>query len=624
MKHRFSAAVAGVGTLATAAGIVLVSSTAAFAATVPYEPDSHSVGTIAFYDGTGHQITSGNISDAPFAAYAVGSALPHAGDNQAKLVYAQPDPTKAETANWGVLALSATANTIPVTGGNVPPNTAATPTVVLSAADSTLENDIASAPNTGGTAYQDGVVGCAAGLTAAACSSNTYANLYQIRLLSTNGSADSSSYDVADISVDPATDAWTQVYPTVKTSTTTTVTAVPSSIAANQTVLLTATEAPAVAGSIAFTYGASNTPLGGGPVSGTGVASFTVPANTFTAGTSPTITATFTPTDTTNNGGSVGTTPLTVTAPAITTTTSLGIAGNATTGTAATLSGNVTATGGVFPAGTVTFTDSASNGATAAVVASATVSTTDGSYSSPLAAGFTAGHHSVVASFAPTSATYASSASAPIGFTTVAGVAPGGACSDPASQCTDTQTIQGEIPVGTLVISTPYGGNNPPLDVGTLGLSADGTYYTKSATFRCISVTDTASGGPFVASAIANPLTQVAGSGSPGQPASAVTTINGENIGLDNYVPSTGTCPDGTTPHNSFVGPVTPTNQVAAKGVGVSDGGTAGLGNAAHVILSGPANQTGTATYDGTLTFNAPTSTAAGTYTGTILFTVSN
>jgi hypothetical protein len=52
-----------------------------------------------------------------------------------------------------------------------------------------------------------------------------------------------------------------------------------------------------------------------------------------------------------------------------------------------------------------------------------------------------------------------------------------------------------------------------------------------------------------------------------------------------------------------------------------SDPGTLGLGGAQHTLVH--ANQgIGTITFKGTLTINAPSNLPAGTYTGTVTFTV--
>jgi hypothetical protein len=317
-----------------------------------------------------------------------------------------------------------------------------------------------------------------------------------------------------------------------------------------------------------------------------------------------------------------------VTVPVPATHTTLAVTGNTTTGTDAALSGTVTPVAG--DSGTVAFYDNGSS--TPLTVTGGTIDLTTGNYSATLAGGFSAGSHSVVAKFTPSDPTaYGPSSSSPVAFSTLATAPAGSTCDQTGSSCTDTQTIEGTLPTGTLVISTPYT-DASPLNVGTLALSTDGTYFTGFASFKCITVTDTTSGGsPFVASAVANTLTQVPGTGNPAQnTTNSYTTINGENVGLTGLAPSTGTCPDHSTPKNTYFGEasspssITASTNPAAQGVVPTDHGTAGLGNGSHVILTGSSGDDGTATYDGTLTLNAPTSTAAGTYKGTVIFTVTD
>src|ERR1700722_3416373 len=114
MRTKHGPAIPGI-----AAGVVgfatVLTLPAAHAATSPiWEPDPNAVGTINFYNSSGHQIIGGLISDLPFSAYAVGSTLPRAGDTKALLEYAQPDPNVADPASWSVAPTSAQATTFPV------------------------------------------------------------------------------------------------------------------------------------------------------------------------------------------------------------------------------------------------------------------------------------------------------------------------------------------------------------------------------------------------------------------------------------------------------------------------------------------------------------------------------
>jgi hypothetical protein len=253
MSSRLSKTIAGIG-IALLATATLLSPTAAHASTTPaWEPDAHGVGTITFYDSSGNQVSTGSITDAPLALYAVGSALPNAGDTKALLEYAQPNPSVTDTANWSVATVSAQATTFPVTGAGVPSVIfsldANHPVVTGAAIDTAIQQDIFAFPNTGpsGDSF-DGAVGCAYETVQnnpSTCTNTGYQNLYQIRLLSSGTGGNSASYDSADLMVDPSTGDWTQVYPAplqASVTTTTTLTTTPSTSASQgASVTLTAT-----------------------------------------------------------------------------------------------------------------------------------------------------------------------------------------------------------------------------------------------------------------------------------------------------------------------------------------------------------------------------------------------
>ncbi|HEX3908790.1 MAG TPA: Ig-like domain-containing protein [Mycobacteriales bacterium] len=589
MKMRFATVMAGAATLTMTGAMLLVGAGAANAAAPPFEgTDPNEIGTLAFYNSSGTQITSGSITDAPIAAYTVASSA-DAGHTKATLYFYTPKNGIAPSAWTG--EQSSLSTTYPNTSAPAPINgEGSNPVVTGAATDEDLSDYIADNPNTD-TSTTDG-----------------YAGLYQVRVKT----GTSGTYWSSDISVSGST--WTQVFPAVASSTQTSLTSSENPSTSGDNVTFTATESSGAthqAGSVQFSVDGTNSgsPV---PVSGSGVATFAT--STLAVGTHA-VKATFTPTDTADFSGSFGTVSQVVQAAKTPTTTTLTISGNTTTGTAATLSGSVS------QAGSVSFFD----GSSTTALGTTTVTTTGGGpYTFSLPGGFAAGSHSVVAKFTPTdTADFNSSQSQPVTFITSTPAT--GACAATGSACSDTQTIQGEIPPGTLVISTPYT-DTKPLDVGTLALSSDGTFWTGHATFQCITVTDMTSGGsPFAASAEANQLSQVPGSGNPSQPATAVTTINPENVGLSQISKSTAACPDGSTPVNSYNGSVSAQDNNAANGVPVSDPGSAGLGGGiSHPVLGGSAGGEGTATYDGVLTLNAPTSTASGTYTGTILFTVSD
>jgi hypothetical protein len=183
--------------------------------------------------------------------------------------------------------------------------------------------------------------------------------------------------------------------------------------------------------------------------------------------------------------------------------------------------------------------------------------------------------------------------------------AAGSPCADPNSVCTDAQTITATIPVGTLVINTPYTPASP-LSLGTLTLKADSTQFNGSATFDNIKVTDTRSGNlPWTVSALASALSDG------GSHVNSV--INAQNLGLTTI---------SATPGTGFTGTITPTDNTAANAVAPGDTGSLGLGGTVAHTVAVANHGLGTVTMKGTLTLNAPSSTEPGLFTGTITFTV--
>jgi Bacterial Ig-like domain (group 3) len=612
MKLRLSSAVAGVSTLVASAGIVLLGGVAAHAATTPpYEPDPQSVGTISLFNSSGIQITSGSIDDAPIAAYAVGSSTIRAGDTRAQLQMAQPNPSAA-TSGFNADSLTGL-TTFPPASGPADITSQTNPVVTGSSGDLTVDDFIQEFPNTDPSG-----LGCAYAATPAGCTNTSYQNLYQLRLKTANsGGFLTSSYDVADILVSGTAghQIWTQVYPAAKTATTTTLTPSPSPAIVGATVTLTAVESPAVAGSVQFMDGASN--IGAAvAVDGTGKAVTTT--STLALG-SHSLSAVFTPTDTTDNAGSTGTATLVVNPAATPTKTALAVSQDGIAGDPISMTGTVTAPGGPVAStdGAVEFFDGSTD------LGPGTFSSA-GQWGLSLPSGLSAGSHSITAVFTPADPTkLEASTGGPSTFLLTATTPPGSPC-DPANggQCTDTQNIQTSIPTGALVINTPYTPANP-LILPNMALNAAGTEFTTSAGFDCIAVTDTTSGGlPFVAQALALPLQ---GSNLPSPlPAGAFTTINSENVGLTNLTKSIGgdtLCSD-TQTYSGATG--TTDNPAAEPAVPPSDGNSFGLGGTTpHNVITGSGG-VGTVTYGGKLTINAPTATASGLYQGTITFTVSD
>jgi 5-hydroxyisourate hydrolase-like protein (transthyretin family) len=197
--------VAALASAALTAGALLAMASSADATTPPYEPDSGSVGTITFYNAAGTAITGGSINDKPFAAYAVGSATVHAGDTNAVMRFAQPNPN-ATTQLWSKDDISAFTSYPLSTGpANIVSLSQTHPVNTGANTDLSINDFVGEFPNTDTTG-----TGCAYAATPAGCTNTAYQNLYQIRLVTANGAVQASQYDVADILVTGTT--WTQVY----------------------------------------------------------------------------------------------------------------------------------------------------------------------------------------------------------------------------------------------------------------------------------------------------------------------------------------------------------------------------------------------------------------------------
>lgn len=363
------------------------------------------------------------------------------------------------------------------------------------------------------------------------------------------------------------------------TPTTTTLTAAPASPQEVGTaVTLDATVSPIADGSVEFLDG--STVLDTVPVDGTGAASLTY--SSLAVG-SHSLTAHFVPTDAASFAESTSTAvSYEITGvPATPTTTALAVPANATAGDVVTLSATVTPAA----AGSIQFKDGSANLGSPVAVDGTGVATLD----------WTAivGGHTIGAVFIPADpAAFAASTATPQTIDVAAG--------DQVS--VDDQTIVGEVPAGTITMVTPYTPENP-LDLGTLALNDDASQYGASAEFDNITVTDTRAGAlPWTATALAGNLT------------SGSNVINAQNVGLT----------DLTVVSNNGLGTITTTDNPAADpAVAPADPGSLGLGGATpHTVLQSTAGP-GTAVYTGLLTLNAPTSTQAGIYTGTVTFTVS-
>ncbi len=189
--------VAGIGALAISVGTLLTTMGGTSAATVTpgWEPDPNAIGSITFYDSSGHVITGGTLDSAPFAAYAVAGHAGRSGDNHADLYAYTPQEGGANPQTWSGDLLSA-GQYDPAPGG-VPAAVTASgnPFVVGTAEDLTMDDYIGEYPNN--------------------LTDSGYQNLYEMRIftLGPGQEPDTSAYDRVDIAVDAGANTWTVVYP---------------------------------------------------------------------------------------------------------------------------------------------------------------------------------------------------------------------------------------------------------------------------------------------------------------------------------------------------------------------------------------------------------------------------
>lgn len=599
MKLNLRPVIAGAAALVITGGVLAATvGTAAAAGSPPWEPDPGSLGSLTLYNAAGVVVTGGS-NLAHLFDYAQGSTTDANTGIKATLFFAQPTFGSA-TGNWPVGQASNSVVT--------PPTAAGTP-----AALTTSTTPVASSTGTG--ANLTNFIATQLPQTQAG-----YVNVYQLRVVTTGGGGGSSGnaqYWEDDIQVNPAAGTWTQIFPGAVEATSTTLTAAPNPALTTSSVTLTATESPATAGSVDFKDGATD--LGSAAVNGSGVATLT---HTFATTGSHSLTAAFTPTDTADFSGSTGTASLQVNAPSTPTVTTLVVNQDGFAGDDISLSSTVMTGSTPVTAGTVSFFD---NGSATALNPTGITPDGTGAVAFDIPAGLAAGAHSIVAKFTPTDVTQFEASQSPAdAFLLNTKAAAGSPCDQPGSVCSDTQSIQTTIPVGTLVINTPYTAT-APLILPDMALNAAGTEFTTQAPFLCIAITDTTTGGaPWTAQALAQPLTDI----SPPSPlpVGAFTSINPENVGLTGLSrPAPGTdgaaCPDTQSyPAAATVG----TDNPAAAGVSPSDAGSDGLGGTSPHTFATGSGGVGTATIDGTLTLNAPTSSASGLYKGTITFTVAD
>jgi len=266
----------------------------------PWEPDANSVGGLVFYNATGQQVTGGNLTDSPVAAYVEGTATIRSGDTKATLYGYSPVALTAP-GTWNGEALGSS-TTYPNASAPVPLNTSTLPVQTGASGDEDIATLMSDLPNNN-------------------ASGSGYENLYQLRLKTTQaGQQPNVKYDSADISINSTAGTWSVVYPAItSTATTTALTASPTSPQASGTsVTLTATVTPAAAGTVQFENG--TTAIGSPQTvnASTGVATLATSALPVGA---LTLHAVYTPAPFSIYTGSTGTTSFTVYTPVSTTTT---------------------------------------------------------------------------------------------------------------------------------------------------------------------------------------------------------------------------------------------------------------------------------------------------------------
>ncbi|HSY14352.1 MAG TPA: Ig-like domain-containing protein [Jatrophihabitantaceae bacterium] len=552
------------------------------------DQDANAVGGLSFFDASGNLITSGQINNAPFAAYVEGRVAPRVTN---------PTDTKATLYMY-----------IPV-AGQTPDTWTTNEQITLSTTypNASAPGALATAtlPVTSGSAANDTTLATIASDEGSTSTASGYQNIYEIRMYTNHaGGTTSATYDYADVTINTANNTWALAYtPDAPVATTTTLTASPSPANVGATVTLSATVSPTAAGTVQFEDG--STPIGSPVTVTAGVATTTDSALALG---SHTLNAVFSP----SSGaflGSTGTTTEVIQTPKTPTTTTLAQSGSTQyTGSDVTFTATVASNPVAGETGSVQFFD---NGSSTPLAGTVTNPST-GSYVLDEPTGLPVGAHSVVAVYTPTDTTdYAGSTSSAVTFNTAN--APVGACASETlpDSCTAVSNIQAEIPVGTLDITTPYTAGSP-LDLGNLVLQPNATEFKGTAAFTNIAVTDTRSGAyGWTLSALSSNLTD--GGSLPS------STINSQNIGLTSVI---------GVPGAGFTGTVTPvSNPAADPAVGsaavLQAAGQQGLGINPHTVASAPVGTgPGTYTMSGTLTITAPTSTEPGTFTGTITFTV--
>ncbi len=615
MRIHSKPAVAGLASAALAIGALLAfASPASAVGTAPpwVGTDTNELGGIEFFNSGGTQITGGSLLDGPpFAAYAVGTTVISAGNTKATLYGYLPNPS-APPGAWSGSQLTAS-SLYPNASAPAPLTTTPYPVQTGVAGDTNLAGLVQGLPNTSSAAG--------------------YSGAYELRLKTSGGSGGTpTKYDYADITISGLTEdgtgnvtggTWALTYtpdPTGTATTTTIDASTPTTGTDAAPVTLKADVSPSAPGTVQFFRGSTAI---GSPVSvsaGSASTSASLPAGT------DQINAVFTPTALSGFTGSPSANyPIVVThVVSNTSVTPSDTPGAYTPNPDSSIPAYtpITLTATVSPAisGTVTYLD---NGA---AIGTGPVTSGIGTL---IYNNFGPGAHSITESFTPTdTADYNSSTTAPANAANFTLGAAAGAVPD-------VQNISGVVPAGTLAISTPYNGTATgslgTLNV-TLALNAFGTALTGTAPFGnatgtstdpladTIKIVDSRTGGQnWTASALATPLT------------SGANKINAGNVGLVDLtavvLPGNHLTAANTQVKNNPAAGFAGSSAVLPDAPGDTDGNglDGGASATAHVVANSNDSVlggTGTIGFTGTLEISAPTSTAPGTYTGTITFTV--
>lgn len=580
MKIRKRLMMAGAAALALTAGM-LVGGTAAYAAVTPgWEPDASALGSITFYNAAGAVVTGGSLDDHPTAVYAAASGPGRAGDSLAQL--------KAFTPQAGVLPGLWSGDTLggatnyPATGAGVPANVSAltVPVATGTSGDLSMNDYISEFPN--------------------ASAVSGYQNLYELRLYTSGpGQSQGVTYYRADIQVDTAANTWTVIFPVGPVTTTTAVTANPTSPApSGSTVTLTATVSPAgAAGSVEFSDGPTD--LGAGTYNAaTGIATFV----THPLDGGHTYNAAFTTSNATAFTSSNGSLAYTVSPAGTPTSTTLAanpvspVTGDASGNANVTLTAHVTSLGSPGIAGGVEFFDGATDLGTADTYTSAT-----GVATKAIVLNAATSPHLLMAKFTPSDTSFSSSTSLIVNF--VVQPANFGTAGITLNAQDNTAPFAGslslQVAAGATVALTqvdPLSAAGHPVDASVPGGHHHAWVFDGSLTG--VSVVDT--------------RPSESGWTVTGQAADFVnggTTISAKNLGWTPVLNAGGDA-EGTIGLGNVVNS---TLQTPAS---------LGLSGVNDLAVAAPNNGLGTANLGAALDFRIPDTSATGLYTSTLTLTL--